>query len=191
MISDITLINQIKTDNDSAAVTELVNRHTGIYVNVVKKYSCYPDFVARANVTDLRDEKFFNIYQWALKYDPTRATESGKPMQFGSYVGEMTKYLCQSLLYRGQESIALNEDIAPTNDTGITEQSGRDLAIEEIKNEVNEVESDLFKRIFNARFCGQKPQSWRKVGEAVNMSHEGARRVFERHIGAVREHLST
>lgn len=184
MISDITLINQIKTKNDSAAVTELVNRHTGMYINVVKKYSCYPDFLARANVDDLKDEKFYNIYQWALKFDPKHE------MKFGSYVGQMTKYLCQGFIQRGKASVEFNEYSSPTNDTGVVEASDRHATLEEIDSAVSHSESELFKKIFQARFSGQKPLSWRKIAAIVGLSHEGARKIYEKNIGTVRKTMS-
>ncbi len=182
--SDIQLIEQIKVNNDSQAVTELVNRHTGIYINVVKKYSCYPDFLARVNVDDIKDEKFFNIYKWALNYD------GSKEMRFGSYVGKMAGYMCANLLRRNDESIQFNEAIAPSNDTSAVEQTNHDSDIEEINLSAEGVSDPTFREIFKLRFGGQKPLGWRAIGEALNMSHEGARKVFNRYIDQVREGLT-
>lgn len=190
--SDLQLVQRIQkaargeSDSDeSAAVAELVNRHTGIYINVVKKYSCYPDFVARANVDDLKDEKFLNIYQFALKYDGSRE------MKFGSYVGKMTGYMCANLLRRGDESVQFNENIAPSNLTSVTETADRESSIETTLEQVNESDDTLFKKIFSLRFCGNKPLSWRSIGRELGMSHEGCRKIYERHIGSVREYLNS
>lgn len=186
--SDLQLVQRIQkaargeSDSDeSAAVAELVNRHTGIYINVVKKYSCYPDFVARANVDDLKDEKFLNIYQFALKYDGSRE------MKFGSYVGKMTKHMCQNLITRGDESVQFNEYVAPSNETSMVEHTNHDSDIEEINLGAAKVDDPTFREIFKLRFGGQKPLSWRAIGEAVGMTHEGARKVFNRYIDQVRE----
>ena len=183
MTSDITLINQIKVDNDSAAMAELVHRHTGMYVKQVNQHAPY--LKAKVNVDDLKDDRYYNIHRWALSFDPTRE------MKFGSYVGEMAKFMCLNILNRAPESVEFCEAIAPTNDTGVLESVDRAAVIEEISQEVDSTESEMFKKVFNARFGGQRPLGWRGVGRAVGLSHEGARKLYEKHIGAIREHLST
>lgn len=217
VVSDLDLIGRIKAQNDSAAVSELVHRHTGIYISVIQQYEGYSDFRARANVPDLKDDKFINIYQFALKYDPTRATESGKPMQFGSYVGQMTKFMCKKLISMGSESIELNEATAPTNDTSVTDTAERDSALESIHAQVEAIDEGLpgeiakveaqiaqltaakhaleedllsrrvFKEIFNLRYSGKTPMVWRDVAKKVNMTHEGARKAFNKHMELIKE----
>lgn len=181
MLSDIQLINQIKKQHDSSAALELVNRHTGIYVDIINQYSTVSDFRNKTNVDDLREDKFFNIYQWALKYDPNRG------MQFGSYVGEMTKYLCKGIVSNGVQSFELNEEISPSNDTSTIETAERDSVFEEVKREVKETDDPTFKKIFALRF-GDKPKSWREIGEIVGLTHEGARKVYLKHFGQIKEH---
>lgn len=190
-MTDFELITQVREKQDSAAISELVNRHTGIYVDVVNRYSSNSYFRARGNVDDIKEDKFFNIYKWALKYDPSRPTESGKPMQFGTYVGDMTDYLCRNIMHRGTASVTFNEDTAPTNDTSVTDTAEKDSNIETILEQVKGSDSEMFKKIFKLRFCGKKPLSWRAIASRVDMSHEGVRKVYNKHIGAVREYLKT
>lgn len=182
-ISDLQLINQIKDKADSQAVVELVNRHTGIYMTMIDRYSIYPDFLKRANVADLKEEKTINIYQWALSYDP------GKETKFSSYVGSMTKHLCQNIIYRDKANLPFDETISPSNETGLIECVERDSALEEIEHEVADSEDAVFKRIFGLRH-GSKMMSWRKIGKAIGLTHEGARKVYMKHIGAVKEHVA-
>lgn len=182
-LSDIYLIDRIKQKHDSEAVLELVNRHTGVYINTIKSYSVYPDFIKRANLADLREERTVNIYQWALSYDPNRG------MKFGSYVGDMTKHMCQNIIYRVKESTEFDETQIGSNEVGTGEHAARELAVEEIEHEVAESESDIFKRIFGLRH-GAQCLSWRKIAAIVGMTHEGARKVYMKHIGAVKEHVA-
>lgn len=183
-LSDIQLINQIKESHDSQAVIELVNRHTGIYINAIKAYSVYPDFTNRANLADLKDERVTNIYQWALSYDPTRG------MKFGSYVGKMAKHMCQNIIYRDKESTPLDDSMIASNEIEAEEQISRDLAIEEIQDEVCHSEDDRFRQIFALRH-GENPLSWRKIGAMLHMTHEGARKLYMKHIGSIKEHAIT
>jgi len=183
-VTDLQLINKIKEKNDSDAVVELVNRHTGIYMNTIRAYSVYPDFTNRVNVSDLKDDKTINIYQWALSYDPNRG------MKFGSYVGNMTKFMCQNIIYHGKESKEIDENTVPTNDTEVEEQVSRDMAIEEINTEVMSCGDEKFKAIFKLRH-GEHPMSWREIGKVLNMTYEGARKIYNKHIGSIKEHATT
>lgn len=187
VITDLELINRIKNDHDSAATLSLVHAHTGIYMSVIRQYEGYSDFRARANVKDLQEDKFINIYNWALKYDPNRPTESGKPMQFGSYVGEMTKYLCKSVISRGSESVELNEDTAPTNDTEVMDTVEKDSIVDTVLAEVSQSDSKKFRRIFKLRY-GNPPMSWREISRKVGMTHEGARKHFNKYMNLIKEH---
>lgn len=181
-MTDLELITRVKEEQDSGALTELVNRHTGIYTNMVQKYSAYPDFTNKIDVKDVLEEKQYNIYKWALSYDAARK------MKFGTYVGEMSKYLCLDVIYRGTESVPFNEDTAVNNDTTVEETTATHSSIDQLLSEVEASESVMFKRIVKLKL---KDRSWRTIGKMVGMSHEGARKLYEKHIGAVREHLKT
>lgn len=215
--TDLELITRIQSSQDSEATRELVHRHTGIYVQIIQQYEAKSFFRAHANVPDLKEDKFFNIYQWALKYDPNRATQSGKPMQFGSYVAERTKFLCKNIISEGTESVELNEETSPTNDTSVTDTAERDDALESVRHqvevidegildkiaakqasvekllsEITALEDDLlnkrvFKDIFNMRYGGKKALVWREIASRVNMTHEGARKLFMKNMALIKQ----
>jgi len=184
MISDLDLINRIKKDKDSEAVTELVSRHTGIYMNILDEYSTRSAFRHKANVPDLKQDNFINIYQWALKYDPTRG------MKFGSYVGDMTKFMCKSIITKGTESVEVDEDKLESTEQGIAEAVGNQSVLDEVKLEVGESGDPMFKKIFKLRYGGKKQLSWRAIGRAVNMTHEGARKLFNKQMNLIKEHAA-
>lgn len=184
-MTELDLITRVKETQDSAALTQLIDLHTGIYVNMVKKYACYPDFRNKVDVQDVIEDKAYNIYQFALKYDPARG------MTFGSYVGDSIKHICQNVITRSAQSVEFNEDIAPTNDTSVTDTAEKDSSIEVILDQVKGSDSAKFREIFKLRYCGQKPRSWRAISKLVGLSHEGCRKVYEKHIGAIKEHLKT
>ncbi len=184
-MTELDLITRIKDQQDSTALNALVDMHTGIYVKMVRRYECYPDFRDKIEAQDIMRDKTFHIYEFAKKYDPSRG------MAFGSYVGEQLSYICSNLITRSARNVEFNEDVAPSNDTSVTDNAEKDSSIEEALAQVSGSDSAKFREIFKLRFMGQKPLSWRVIGEAVDMSHEGARKLFEKHIGAVREYLKT
>lgn len=184
-MTELDLITRATKEQDSSAINQLVDLHTGIYVNMVRRYKCYPDFRNKIEARDLLEDKAYHIYQFALKYDSTRG------MTFGSYVGDCTRHLCQSVIHRKPLNTEFSEDIAPSNDTAVMDTVERDSSIEVILAQVKGSDSSTFRQIFKLRYCGQKPQSWRTIARAVGLSHEGCRKVYEKHIGAIKEHLKT
>lgn len=194
LIARIQAANKAGTTPDSSLVTELVHRHTGAYMSVIQQYEGYSDFKARANVPDLRDDRFLNIYHFALKYDPLRASESDKDNGFGRHVFEQTRYLCKTLSARGVgcgsrlEGTELNEDNAVSNDTPVMDTVEKDSAIDIVRNEVMESDDPVFRRIFKLRHGGQRAMSWRQVAKKVGMTHEGARKAFNKHMRVIKEH---
>ena len=85
IIDDKSLVESIKKEHDDAALRELMTRHTGLYMSMVNK------IIDNSNPTlknDLLEQKAYNFYQFALKYDPNRN------MSFATFLGERTKFLC-------------------------------------------------------------------------------------------------
>jgi hypothetical protein len=182
-MTDLELIKRVKDTNDSAALVELVNMHSGIYVDTVNRFSCMPGFANKVNTNDLKDDRMFDIFSWAGKYDPTRG------MKFGTYVGEMIAYKCQNLLNRAPESFQFKEEIAPNNETPSADTARKDIALNEIREEVAHIGTPLFRRIFGLRF-GAQPKSWREIAEIVGMTHEGVRKHFNKYLPQVKHNLS-
>jgi hypothetical protein len=177
-MTDLELINLATKEADSGAMTELVNRHTGIYMQTVASFPSLP-------LRDLKADRFFNIFDFARDYDPTRA------MQFGSYVGDRTRYMCLNLLKREPKSIAFNEDVAPTNDTALSEAVDKHDDMTELRERAKRVGDPKFYQAFCLRFDGDKVASWRAVAKAMDMTQEGVRKLFNRHKHKLREYVRT
>ena len=59
MAKDIELINKIKKDKDGKSLKELIDKHSGIYVDMVNKY--IPKSFNGVDKEDLLEEKDFSI----------------------------------------------------------------------------------------------------------------------------------
>ena len=60
-LEDLQLVDNIKKDTKTEdSLQELIGRHTGIYLDIVNKYTQYGN---TTNRLDLIDEKDYNIYQ--------------------------------------------------------------------------------------------------------------------------------
>ena len=85
-LEDYQLVNNIKENKEADfSLKELIDRHTGIYLDIVNKYT---QTANTTNKLDLIDEKDYNIYQAALKY------KSDKGTKFPTFLGNETKWIC-------------------------------------------------------------------------------------------------
>ena len=85
-LQDNELVKNIKNDKKAEdSLQELIGRHTGIYLDIVNKYTKNGN---STNKLDLIDEKDYNIYQAALKYKDDKGTK------FPTFLGNETKWIC-------------------------------------------------------------------------------------------------
>lgn len=176
--SDIELVNRVKNENDSAALAELTNRHSGIYVKIASKYSGVSD---KISLEELKEDKQYNIYEWIIKYDET------KGMKLGTYIGQRTKFMCLNMLNNTPDKVSLDEipdtvSFTPVSPIVTTKQS----AITDIQSKVN-ITNDKFWEIFKARHAGDKPKTWRQIGAEMGITHEWARQIYFRYLPKVQE----
>lgn len=180
MIPDSVLISRIKETADNAATIELINRHSGVYIDVIQQYAFSP----KIQVPELKDDRIFNIFSWIREFDSTKETE------FGSYVGKKTRWMCLNIMNRDKQSVEMDVN-APNTDMDTQGSADRHTKLAEIGTEVKKIKDPLFWKIFRLRFHEKRPRSWREISERINMSHEGARKHFIKHIGAVKEAMAT
>ncbi len=199
------LIARVKVESDSAALTAIVNLHSGLYFSVVNRYAAaYPNAI---KARDMKDDQLFNIYTFVQDYDPARG------MKLSSYIGDRTDFLCKDMLKKdgrnplspqsyvssGSAPLDVDDDVYATtaggfvtlqdNTTSVTEIANRDLGSQDIRRVASEVCQD--ERFLTILDCRNESMSWREVGEKVGCSHEGARRIYTHNIALVKAKLSS
>ena len=181
-MTDLELINKVKTTQDNAALTELINQNTGIYFKMISKYALMSP---KIRLDDLRDDKATNIYEFALSYN------KDKEMKFSTYVADMTKYMCLNIINRSPQSIEFNENICPSNDSSVSETVNHNDEIDILREKAKKIDDPKFYKIFCLRFNGNKVRSWRYIGKKIGMTQEGARKLFNRHIEKLKHYAKT
>ena len=171
-LEDYQLVENIKNNqliNDS--LKELINRHTGIYLDIVNKYTQNSN---TTNKLDLIDEKDYNIYQAALKYQDDRGTK------FPTFLGNETKWICLNKHNKRKKDPQLSiEDI---KESDILARKS-----EKVKKEDLEIFSEAIRfskkhkdkrveKIFEMRYITgeqNKVMPWKKISQELNMSIQG------------------
>ena len=171
-LEDLQLVDNIKKDTKTEdCLQDLIGRHTGIYLDIVNKYTLNGN---TTNRLDLIDEKDYNIYQAALKYEGDRGTK------FPTFLGNETKWICLNKFNKRKKDPQLSIDDVKESDILHPKK-------EKIKKEDLEVFSEAIKlskahkdkrveKIFEMRYItGEKNKvmPWKKISEELDMSIQG------------------
>lgn len=171
-LADFQLVENIKKNKKTEdSLQELIDRHTGIYLDIVNRYTQDGN---TTNKLDLIDEKDYNIYQAALKYKKDKGTK------FPTFLGNETKWICLNKYNKKKKDPQVNID-------DIKEGEMLATKIDKIKKEDFEIFSEAIKfskkhkdkrveKIFEMRYItGEKNKvmPWKKISEELDMSIQG------------------
>jgi len=180
-IDDVELVENIKNEKDvDDCLQELIERHTGIYLDIVNKYTQHTN---TSNKLDLIDEKDYNIYQTALKYKSDRGTK------FPTFLGNETKWICLNK----QNKIKKEKKVAFDDISEIDlaqEDDGSKEKLEVFKKTIElakQHEDKRVEKIFEMRYIiGEKNKvmPWKKISKELDMSIQGCINI---HNSAIEE----
>tara|TARA_B100000427_G_scaffold292083_1_gene269247 strand:+ start:134 stop:721 length:588 start_codon:yes stop_codon:yes gene_type:complete len=180
-IDDVQLVENIKNEkNVDDSLQELIQRHTGIYLDIVNKYTQYAN---TSNKLDLIDEKDYNIYQTALKY------KSNKGTKFPTFLGNETKWICLNKQNKIKKEKKVSfEDISEVE---LAQQDDGDQEKLEVFKKTIELakqhQDKRVEKIFEMRYIiGEKNKvmPWKKISKELNMSIQGCINI---HNSAIEE----
>lgn len=174
LLPESTLISAVKQQADSAALVELTNRVTGIYMRSVNKNSYY---IPKLEKDEMIESKMTNIYQYALDYKP----ESN--MKFSTFVYEKAKWQCWKL--DGKDNYEICENITEGKPDTL---SGSDVECFGLE-EAEKVPNGNFLYIYKERHCKTKKTPWREIGASLGITHEWARQIYLSGIKQVRKEM--
>jgi RNA polymerase sigma factor (sigma-70 family) len=190
-IEDSELVKNIqKQVNIEESLEELVNRHSGIYLEMVNSYASPNNpFI---DYYELVQDKEYKIYDAAMKYDSDRGAK------FSTYLGNETKWMCLNLYNRNKRRPAFQSEFIENMPEGnIFEE---DTISESIKQDLfNKVLSVIkthpdkrVEKIFKMRYIvGQKNKvmPWKNIGDAMNLSIQGCINIHNSAVEHVQQEL--
>ncbi len=180
-LTDSALTEKIKESNDGEALTELISRHSGIYVDMLKKFG-YKSLTEN-QISDIMGDKDYVIYKAALEYDPEKA-------KFSTHLANKAKYLCLTQRTKNKK----NHLISNYDDLEFCQKdealNPRDQYIfsdcfVRILHLIEKHEDKRLKVIFDERYFGGrrgKLKPWKQVAEKVNLSAQGCINIHNRAI---------
>jgi len=187
-ISDTDLTKLVKETNNNEALIELINRHSGIYIDMVKRFGFKS--LSLSQVGDIIDEKDYNIYKAAIDYDENRA-------KFSTHLATKTKYICLTektknknkkpqVTYEEVDFFLESKDNSPEEYCMLSDYFSKVMNI--ILNKENEKTKNIFlQRYFGGSLNKLKP--WSKVSKEVGLSSQGCINIHNRTIKKIQKKL--
>ena len=185
MEEDLLLISNVKKSNDEGSLKELINRHSGIYVEMVNKY--LPDSMDGINKEDVLEDKDFCIYDAAIKFDET------KNAKFSTYIGNLARWKCLNIYNKNikfpQSSISEIYDKSVSCDSELKNIEDQ----EELKNIFKMIEDskdERVKKIFKMRYkSGTRLTPWKKIAKKLGLSIQGCINIHNKHLQEIKRYV--
>jgi RNA polymerase sigma factor (sigma-70 family) len=169
---DLSLINLAK-DGDNNSIQKLIDKHSGICVDVYKKYINLPN-VSGFVSDDIISSKDYIIYNSAKTYDSSRGSK------FSTWLANQTKYYClnsinkygkliptdDSILFNSIENSNLtSSDSEKVNDT-------KNVIVEIIKETLDSLSNKKIKKCIEIKYFSndEKRKTYTDVASEMNVT---------------------
>ena len=185
MESDLSLIKKIQESRDGNSLSELINRHSGIYVYIVDQYTRNDKM--NINKRSMIEDKDYIIYKSALEYDPDRNSK------FSTFLANQTKWKCLNEINRKEKMNVPFESYS----MGMIEHEDSSQKLSKIEafdifNKMLTEESDKrVKKIIDIRYntSNNKLVPWKNAAKKLNLSIQGCINIHDRFIEKVKNKL--
>jgi len=183
-IEDKKMVSNLKHGNNvNESLSHLVDRHSGIFINMVNQY------MHKDSRGDFIKDKEYYIYQAALKYDENRNTK------FSTYLGSETKWMCLNSYNRSKTK---NEvDIEYIENLGDDSSQFHQIIKRDTHNKILELAhnhpDNRVHKIFELRYNGgnkNKVMPWSEVCSKIGLSVQGCINVHDQALTKIRQELS-
>lgn len=185
-MNDSPLIKKVQEENDEEALKKLISLHSGIYIEMVSKYTS-----RTANTYDKDDlfsEKDLTIYQCAKKFDPSKNTK------FSTYLANEARWKC--LNANKKEAKMQTESIEDSFESHVYSKDFLlDIEEEEIIREVylcaEKHPDKRVKKILDLRYKlgNNRCATWKTVSEQVGLSIQGCIDIHDKFIKQVKKDI--
>ena len=183
-MTDKQLIYNIQNEHSvDESLNLLIQRHSGIYINIVNSY--VPKNSPFVRKSDIIEEKDYHIYMAALKY------EEGHGTKFSTYLGNETKWLCLNTFNKAKRRPELtSEDFIQEKNIYEDADLGEERELLGRVFEFTRCHPDpRVAKIFNLRYVethGNKLTPWEKISAKLNLSIQGCINIHNKALETIK-----
>lgn len=183
-VTDEYLIAEIKQKKDNDSLIELISRHSGIYVEMIKRYG--QRSLSENQINDLMNDKDFNIYSAALEYDESKS-------KFSTYLANMVRYNCLSnktLNKKNSKFINFDDFVETEQEQDLDANNPCQISsnkefLKKVCFLIEQHEDFRVREIFRQRYFDgdtKKLKPWKYIAQELNLSIQGCIVIHNRTI---------
>lgn len=185
METDIELINGIKEKKDTDCLKTLIDRHSGIYIDMVNRY--ISETKNGLVKEDLLQDKDYSIYSAAINFNETKNTK------FSTYLGNLAKWKCLNLYNKSnkfpQESLEEKKYIF-FEDGGEMEKLESIENLQKIQKAIEKSKDERIKTIFRMRYFSEdKLVPWKKIAKKLDLSIQGCINIHNNYLKQIKNYV--
>lgn len=185
MESDLSLIKRVQESKDDQSLSELINRHSGIYIYIVDQYTKNENL--NINKKSMLEDKDYVIYKSALDYDPQRNSK------FSTFLANQTKWKCLNEINKKESrNVPLEKIHVDLSDNEDSLSKLSKIEAFDIFNSMLMQEKDKrVKKIIDIRYntSNTKLVPWKIAARKLNLSIQGCINIHDRFIEKVKNKL--
>jgi DNA-directed RNA polymerase specialized sigma subunit len=188
METDISLIHKVKKDSDQESLNLLIERHSGIYLEMVN--SVIPNNCNFLDKNDIIDDKNISIYKAIMNYDENKNTK------FSTYLGNETRWKCLNIFNRGTKYKYIDIQDFKEHVDFIEENTIKNISSKEILDKIfnlaNTHKDQRVSEIFYLRYKigeGNKTMPWKNISKKINVSIQGCINIHDRFIEEIKKEI--
>ena len=191
MEEDIDLIKRVQSNSDGDSLKKLINKHSGIYINMVNKY--IPENFDFFQKEDVLEEKDFCIYNAVMNFDENKNTK------FSTYVGNIAKWKCLNIYNKQKKFPKLSINNEPNEDKFFFENFTVESDIEKIEKEdniervfaiVDKSKDERVRKIFKMRYSDRKKTTpWKKIAKKLDLSIQGCINIHNNYLNQIKKYV--
>jgi len=188
MESDISLIEKVKNQSDNNSLNVLIERHSGIYLDMVN--SVIPNNCDFLDKNDIIDDKEISIYKAIMNYDENKKTK------FSTYLGNETRWKCLNIFNRGTKYKYIDIEDFKEHVDFVEENTIKNISSKEILDKIfnlaNTHKDQRVSEIFFLRYKigeGNKTMPWKNISKKINVSIQGCINIHDRFIEEIKKEI--
>lgn len=187
--TDLQLIDLIKKEKNEVALKELIQRHSGIYFDMAKRFGSKN--LSLDDFNEILEERDYNIYKAAIDYDKERA-------KFSTYLATKVKFICltkrtraknnkEKISYEEVDFLFSDQDNSPYEKL-IFKESIYKILVEMLEKEDAKIKDIFLHRYFYGDLNKLKP--WWKVGKSLGLSSQGCINIHNKTISKIQKRIN-
>lgn len=173
-MTDIELVEKVKTEACSDSFNNLMNRHAALCTRMSHKYLPLLNERGVSN-QDLAEDKHYMFYKAVTSFDTNRKTK------FSTWLAICVRYHCLGMINDNEPILVPTEEkdliLKVDSNTGQEEFGDFDF----LMSVLDKMHDKRIKKIFISRFLsGPKKKSWKQVAKDVGLSNQQCINLFIR-----------